>query len=214
MAGTRTSPLDGGNLNRSFPGDPRGGPTAQIAHWVESMLLPTVDFVLDLHTGGDAMAFMPSGAFRRLDDPAAMKRAVKLATLFGAPFSYVVRYHKPADDEEAFIKNYVATHPPTLALLPGIRSVIVLLLILRLGSMLSVGFEQYYLQRGAVGAQTAEVLDTFVFFRGIQGGDWGFAAAVGLVRGLVGSALIVAANAVAKRLVERSHSCAPARVLS
>ncbi len=86
--------------------------------------------------------------------------------------------------------------------LPGIRSVIVLLLILRLGAMLSVGFEQYYLQRGAVGAQAAEVLDTFVFFRGIQGGDWGFAAAVGLVRGLVGTALIIAANAVAKRFGE------------
>jgi len=86
--------------------------------------------------------------------------------------------------------------------LPGIRSVIVLLLILRLGAMLSVGFEQYYLQRGAVGAQVAEVLDTFVFFRGIQGGDWGFAAAVGLVRGLVGTGLIVGANALAKRFGE------------
>jgi putative aldouronate transport system permease protein len=83
--------------------------------------------------------------------------------------------------------------------LPGIRSVIVLLLILRLGAALSVGFEQYYLQRGAVGAQAAEVLDTFVFFRGIQGGDWGFATAVGLVRGIVGSALIVGANLLAKR---------------
>jgi uncharacterized protein (TIGR02118 family) len=40
-----------------------------------------------------------------------------------APFSYVVRYHKPAQDEAAFIKNYVDTHPPTLATLPGIRSV-------------------------------------------------------------------------------------------
>jgi putative aldouronate transport system permease protein len=83
--------------------------------------------------------------------------------------------------------------------LPGIRSVIVLLLILRLGNALTVGFEQYYLQRGAVGVQAAEVLDTFVFFRGIQGGDWGFAAAVGLVRGVFGTALIVAANMLAKR---------------
>jgi len=40
-----------------------------------------------------------------------------------APFSYVVRYHKPAEDEAAFIRNYVDTHPPTLATLPGIRSV-------------------------------------------------------------------------------------------
>jgi putative aldouronate transport system permease protein len=83
--------------------------------------------------------------------------------------------------------------------LPGIRSVIVLLLILRLGAALSVGFEQYYLQRGAVGPQAAEVLDTFVFFRGIQGGNWGFATAVGLVRGVVGTALIVVANTLAKR---------------
>jgi hypothetical protein len=40
-----------------------------------------------------------------------------------APFSYVVRYHKPAEDEPAFIRNYVDTHPPTLGTLPGIRSV-------------------------------------------------------------------------------------------
>jgi uncharacterized protein (TIGR02118 family) len=40
-----------------------------------------------------------------------------------APFSYVVRYHRPAEDEAAFIANYVATHPPTLARLPGIRNV-------------------------------------------------------------------------------------------
>jgi uncharacterized protein (TIGR02118 family) len=40
-----------------------------------------------------------------------------------ASFSYVVRYHRPAEDEAAFIANYVATHPPTLARLPGIRNV-------------------------------------------------------------------------------------------
>src|SRR5262249_56228566 len=41
-----------------------------------------------------------------------------------APFSYVVRYHRPAEDEAAFIANYVATHPPTLARLPAIRNVL------------------------------------------------------------------------------------------
>lgn len=40
-----------------------------------------------------------------------------------ASFSYVVRYHRPAEDEAAFIANYVATHPPTLARLPAIRNV-------------------------------------------------------------------------------------------
>jgi putative aldouronate transport system permease protein len=86
--------------------------------------------------------------------------------------------------------------------LPGIRSVIVLLLILHLAFALSVGFEQYYLQRNAVGAEAAEVLDTFVYFRGIQSGDWGFATAVGMVRGVIGAILIVCANWVAKRLGE------------
>jgi putative aldouronate transport system permease protein len=86
--------------------------------------------------------------------------------------------------------------------LPGIRAVIVLLLILRLGAALSVGFEQYFLQRGAVGPEAAEVLDTFTYFRGIQGGDWGFATAVGLVRGVVGTTLVVTANWAAKRFGE------------
>ena len=86
--------------------------------------------------------------------------------------------------------------------LPGIRSVIVLLLILRLAFALSVGFEQYYLQRNAVGPGAAEVLDTFIYFRGIQSGDWGFATAVGLVRGVVGAVLVLTANWLAKRFGE------------
>ncbi len=86
--------------------------------------------------------------------------------------------------------------------LPGVRGVIVLLLILRLATILSTGFEQIFLQRNAVGAQAAEVLDTFTYFRGIQGGDWGFAAAVGLVKGLVAAILVFAANRVAKAFGE------------
>ncbi len=86
--------------------------------------------------------------------------------------------------------------------LPGIRSIVVLLLILRLGSAFTVGFEQYFLQRDAVGADAAEVLDTFVYFRGIQAGDWGFATAVGMVRSVVGLILIVTANWLAKRFGE------------
>ncbi len=86
--------------------------------------------------------------------------------------------------------------------LPGIRSIVVLLLILRLGSAFTVGFEQYFLQRDAVGADAAEVLDTFVYFRGIQAGDWGFATAVGMVRSVVGLILIVTSNWLAKRFGE------------
>lgn len=87
--------------------------------------------------------------------------------------------------------------------LPAIRPVLVLLLILRLGDILSVGFEQMLLQRDAVGPRAAEVIDTFVYFQGIVGGDYGFAAAAGLFKGVVGALLVYAANKAAHRLGEQ-----------
>ncbi|UZN05277.1 ABC transporter permease subunit [Cellulomonas sp. S1-8] len=81
--------------------------------------------------------------------------------------------------------------------LPTLRPVIVLLLILRLGDALTVGFEQLILQRGAVGADVAEVIDTFVYYQGVIYGDWGFAAAAGLVKGVVSLALVLGANKLA-----------------
>ncbi|MGG7462987.1 MULTISPECIES: ABC transporter permease [unclassified Plantibacter] len=81
--------------------------------------------------------------------------------------------------------------------LPGLTGVIILLFILRLGDALSVGFEQIILQQPAVGLRASEVLDTYVYNQGIIGGDWGVAAAVGLVRGLVGVILVFGANKIA-----------------
>lgn len=83
--------------------------------------------------------------------------------------------------------------------LPGIRPVIVLLLILTIGGMFSVGFEQFFLQRTAVGKNASEVLDTFSYFRGIQAGDYGFATAVGMVKSVVGFTLILSSNWLAKK---------------
>jgi putative aldouronate transport system permease protein len=81
--------------------------------------------------------------------------------------------------------------------LPALRPVIVLLLILRLGDALSVGFEQYLLQREAVGRQAAEVLDTFVYHQAIVPQQWGLGAAAGLIKAVVGLTLIVLANRLA-----------------
>jgi len=86
--------------------------------------------------------------------------------------------------------------------LPSIRSVVVLLLILRIGDILSVGFEQFILQRDNVGADAAEVLDTFTYYAGVVGGDWSAGAAAGLAKGVIGAILIWAANSVAHRLGE------------
>ncbi|HEX3815221.1 MAG TPA: ABC transporter permease subunit [Mycobacteriales bacterium] len=81
--------------------------------------------------------------------------------------------------------------------LPGLRPLIVLLGILRLGDVLTVGFEQIVLQQGPVGTDVSEVLDTYVYNNGILGGNWGVSAAVGLVKGVVGVALVLGANKLA-----------------
>ena len=90
LAGQRCSPIDDGNLNRSFPGDPDGPPTAAIAHLIESVLLPMCDMALDLHSGGKTLDYLPSALVRwRAGDPLA---EAKLAALkaFGAPIGYLV----------------------------------------------------------------------------------------------------------------------------
>ncbi|GCE10017.1 ABC transporter permease [Dictyobacter aurantiacus] len=86
--------------------------------------------------------------------------------------------------------------------LPGIRSIIMLLLILRLGNVLSIGFEQVFLQRGGMSLDAAEVIDTFVYNRGIVSGQWGFAAAVALLKVVIGIVLIYTANRAARKFGE------------
>ncbi|MFE4369047.1 ABC transporter permease [Streptomyces sp. NPDC056835] len=87
--------------------------------------------------------------------------------------------------------------------LPALRPVIALLLVLRVGDALTVGFEQILLQRDAVGRDAAEVLDTFVWWTGIRNQDFGYAAAAGLVKGVIGLGLVLTANKVAHLMGEQ-----------
>ncbi|MCC3761472.1 ABC transporter permease subunit [Glycomyces sp. TRM65418] len=84
--------------------------------------------------------------------------------------------------------------------LPALIPVTTLLLILNIGSILTVGFEQLLLQQPMVGADAAQVLDTFVYFRGVLGGQWGIATAAGLLKGVIGTILVLSANKLAKRM--------------
>src|SRR5215471_16255339 len=67
-AGTRTSPIDRGNLNRSFPGRPDGTVTERIADYFQRELLPMADVVLDIHSGGRTLDFVPFAAAHVLAD--------------------------------------------------------------------------------------------------------------------------------------------------
>jgi putative aldouronate transport system permease protein len=81
--------------------------------------------------------------------------------------------------------------------LPGMRSVIMLMLVLRLGNALSVGFEQMLIQRQAVGRDASEVLDTFAYYYGVVNNNFSYGAAAGLFKGLLSLVLILAANKLA-----------------
>lgn len=86
--------------------------------------------------------------------------------------------------------------------LPGMRSIIVLMLVLRLGNALSVGFEQLLIQRFAVGHDAADVLDTFSFYYGIGTQNYSYGAAAGIFKSVISLLLIWGANKLAHRFGE------------
>lgn len=88
--------------------------------------------------------------------------------------------------------------------LPGIRGTIGLLFIMGVGGLLSSGFEQIYLLRTPGNMQLADTLDTYVVRVGLQGGQFGYATAIGLIQGLVGLVLVIGTNKICKKLTEVS----------
>jgi hypothetical protein len=89
LTGTRNSPLDGQNLNRVFPGTSDGPLTAQIAHYITSVLLPMCDAWLDLHSGGASLDFMPCVNVLLAEDKALARRTMDMARAFDAPLVVV-----------------------------------------------------------------------------------------------------------------------------
>ncbi|TVY07585.1 ABC transporter permease [Paenibacillus cremeus] len=86
--------------------------------------------------------------------------------------------------------------------LPGIKTTIVILLILRLGQVLDTGFEHIYLMSSSAVTEVADVFDTYVYRVGIQSGRFSFATAVGIFKSIVGLILVVGANRLAKKFGE------------
>ncbi len=86
-AGTRTSPIDKGNLNRMFPGRPDGSITEKIADYMARYMLPMADLVMDMHDGGKTLEFVPMACTHVLDDAAAQAEGWRFAKAFKAPFT-------------------------------------------------------------------------------------------------------------------------------
>jgi putative aldouronate transport system permease protein len=89
--------------------------------------------------------------------------------------------------------------------LPGIRPTMMVLLILNIGSFMAVGFEKVLLLYNPLTYDTADVLSTYLYRVGIgEGGNYSFAAAIGLFEALIGVALVITANQISKRAVGAS----------
>jgi N-alpha-acetyl-L-2,4-diaminobutyrate deacetylase len=86
QAGKRTSPIDSGNLNRLFPGKPDGTVTEKIADYFQRTLLPMADYVLDIHSGGRTLDFVPFAAAHILEHKTQQEACVAAMRAFNAPY--------------------------------------------------------------------------------------------------------------------------------
>lgn len=91
LAGNRLSPLDDVNLNRAFPGEANGTPTQMIAHYIEEILLPRCDYVIDLHSGGSSLDYLPCVRARLSPDPQIRRKTLALVRDFDAGFGVLFR---------------------------------------------------------------------------------------------------------------------------
>jgi len=90
IAGQRTSPVDGLNLNRTFPGDPLGSLTEQINAYVNDHIFPLGDAMLDLHSGGSSLNILPSAIIEPASEPAHRRRNIDAVLAFDAPLTVVI----------------------------------------------------------------------------------------------------------------------------
>jgi len=95
LAGTRVSPLDNRNLNRSFPGDPGGTPTLQLAHYLDTVLFPIANLVCDFHSGGSSLSYMTFASTHQGQFRSVNERGLAALRVFGAPL--LVRWQTASD---------------------------------------------------------------------------------------------------------------------
>jgi putative aldouronate transport system permease protein len=88
--------------------------------------------------------------------------------------------------------------------LPGISNTIIILLILQIGSLLSVGVERVWLLQNAQNLRVSEVLSTYIFRMGLQNFNFGLSTAVGLFNGVISLFLVFFANRISKRYSDSS----------
>ena len=113
------------------------------------------------------------------------------------------------------MKNFIATVPIELeeaakidgagrwqlmwhVTLPAIRGTIVLMLIMKVGQLLNTSYEQIFLMQNSMNRAASDVFDTYVYTKGITGGQYSLATATGLFKSTISMLMVVTANKIAK----------------
>ncbi|WP_164753697.1 MULTISPECIES: succinylglutamate desuccinylase/aspartoacylase family protein [unclassified Mesorhizobium] len=104
-AGLRNSPIDGLNLNRIYPGDVRGRPTAMIASFIERHLMTASDIVVDLHSGGRSLRYQTCATIMDHSDDGERTRRLALAYAFGAPMILVSQGFEERNSSGAALRS-------------------------------------------------------------------------------------------------------------
>ena len=88
--------------------------------------------------------------------------------------------------------------------LPSIKGTIVIMFIMRVGAMMSVGSEKVLLMYNELTYETADVISTFVYRRGLQNNEYSFSTAVDVFNSVVNIILLICANTISRKLTESS----------
>ncbi|PZQ45594.1 MAG: hypothetical protein DI551_06945 [Micavibrio aeruginosavorus] len=91
-AGTRLSPLDGMNMHGAFPGSASSkNPTEELAYYIETEIMPMTDYMIDLHSGGLSLDYLPFCSIRLTNNDDLDRRGMDLLRAFNASLSMVWR---------------------------------------------------------------------------------------------------------------------------
>ncbi|GHU74295.1 protein LplB [Clostridia bacterium] len=181
-----------------------------IPHFVSIVIVCSITYVMFNTTGivykmtqaltGQSVGFLTSpGAFR----PMIIGQTIWKETGWGTIiFLAALAGVEPEQYEAAMCDGAGRWRQLWHITLPAIRSTIVLLLVLRMGSVLDTGYEHLLLMANAMNRSVSQTFDVFVYQQGIQSGQFSYATAIGLFKAVISVALVMGSNALAHRLGE------------
>ncbi|MBR5156665.1 MAG: ABC transporter permease subunit, partial [Clostridia bacterium] len=86
--------------------------------------------------------------------------------------------------------------------LPGIAPTIIIMLLLKIGNILNIGYEKIILLYNPLTYDTADVLQSFIYRRGLQEFDWGYSTAAGMFNSVINTILLISANKISNKVSE------------